>query len=99
LAERCEVQLAYSIGIAEPVSVSLNTFGTGKLTNEELVNGVKKIFNLKPMNIIETLNLKSPIYLKLASYGHFGRENFPWENTDKATHLKKQFGMEELSLG
>ena len=99
LAERCEVQLAYSIGIAEPVSVTIHTFGTGKLSDEELVNGVKQVFDLKPMGIIDSLKLKSPIYLKLASYGHFGRKGSPWEKTDRVNQLKQQFGMEEVSLG
>ena len=99
LAERCEVQLAYSIGVAEPVSVTINTFGTGKLSDEELVNGVKQIFDLKPMSIIRSLDLKTPIYSKLAAYGHFGREDSPWEKTDKIDQLKQQFGMEEMHLG
>ena len=99
LAERCEVQLAYGIGVAEPVSVTVNTFGTGKLSNEELVNGIKKIFDMKPMGIIQSLNLKTPIYSKLAAYGHFGRKNLPWEQTDKIDALKQQFKMEEMSLG
>ena len=100
LAERCEVQLAYSIGVAEPVSVAVNTFGTGKISDEELVNGVKKVFDLKPMGIIDSLNLKSPIYSELAAYGHFGRENSPWERTDRVNQLKQQFGiLEEISLG
>ncbi len=100
LAERCEVQLAYSIGVAEPVSVTVNTFGTGKISDEELVNGVKKVFDLKPMGIIDSLNLKSPIYSELAAYGHFGRENSPWELTDRVNQLKQQFGiLEEISLG
>ena len=99
LAERCEVQLAYGIGVAEPVSVTVNTFGTGKLSDEELVNGIKKIFDMKPMGIIQSLNLKTPIYAKLAAYGHFGREDSPWEKIDKVDQLKQQFGMEEMSLG
>ena len=100
LAERCEVQLAYSIGVAEPVSVTVNTFGTGKISDDELVNGVKKVFDLKPMGIINSLNLKSPIYSELAAYGHFGRDNSPWELTDRVNQLKQQFGiMEEISLG
>ncbi len=99
LAERCEVQLAYSIGVAEPVSVTINTFGTGILSDEELVNGVKKVFDLKPMGIIHSLNLKTPIYSKLAAYGHFGRKNFPWEQIDKIDELRQQFKMEELILG
>ena len=98
LAERCEVQLAYSIGVAEPVSVTINTFETGILSDEELVNGVKQVFDLKPMGIIDSLMLKSPIYSKLAAYGHFGRKDSPWEKTDKVNQLKQQFKMEEMSL-
>ena len=99
LAERCEVQLAYSIGVAEPISVTINTFETGILSDEELVNGVKQVFDLKPMGIIDSLMLKSPIYSKLAAYGHFGRKDSPWEKTDKVNQLKQQFKMEEISLG
>ena len=82
-----------------PVSVTINTFGTGKISDEELVNGVKKVFDLKPMGIINTLKLKSPIYTQLAAYGHFGREDSSWEQTDRVNQLKQQFGMEEISLG
>ena len=99
LAERCEVQLAYSIGVAEPVSVTINTFGTGKISEKELVDGIKEIFDLKPNGIIETLQLKNPIYSRLAAYGHFGRKDSPWEKNDKVNELKKQFRNEELSFG
>ena len=99
LAERCEVQLAYSIGVAEPVSVTINTFGTGKISDEELINGVKNVFDFKPQGIIQTLQLKSPIYTKLAAYGHFGRKDTPWENTNRVIQLKQQFEMEEVTLG
>ncbi|MBC8311370.1 MAG: methionine adenosyltransferase [Candidatus Marinimicrobia bacterium] len=88
LAERCEVQLAYSIGVAEPVSVLVETFGTGKLSDEALTSIVKGTFNLKPAGIIQTLNLKRPIYQPLAAYGHLGREGFTWENTDRIDQLK-----------
>ena len=99
LAERCEVQLAYSIGVAEPVSVTINTFGTGKISDEELINGVKNVFDFKPQGIIQTLQLKAPIYTKLAAYGHFGRKDTPWENTNRVIQLKQQFEMEEVTLG
>ena len=99
LAERCEVQLAYSIGVAEPVSVTINTFETGKLSDEELVNGVNQVFDLKPQGIIHSLDLKKPIYSKLAAYGHFGREGFPWEKIDKIEELKNQFKIEEINIG
>ena len=98
LAERCEVQLAYSIGVAEPVSVSVNTFGTGVISEDELVNCVKKVFDLKPSGIINSLNLKQAIYSKLGAYGHFGRDEFPWEKTDKVETLKQELGM-EVSVG
>jgi S-adenosylmethionine synthetase len=93
LAERCEVQLAYAIGVAEPVSVLVETFGTSKLDESELVQLVRKNFELTPKGIIESLNLRRPIYRKTAAYGHFGRVNepdFTWEATDKAAALKQQ---------
>ena len=91
IASRCEVQLAYAIGVAEPVSIMLNTFGTGKIENGELVELVKNNFPLKPADIIEHLDLKQPIYEKTAAYGHFGRTDveFPWEKLDKVEALKK----------
>ena len=98
LAERCEVQLAYSIGVAEPVSVTVDTFGTGILSDEELVNSVERVFDLKPSGIINTLGLKTPIYKSLGAYGHFGRADLPWEKTDKTEELKKEIGM-EVSVG
>ncbi|MEK9789327.1 MAG: methionine adenosyltransferase, partial [Candidatus Woesearchaeota archaeon] len=79
LAEKCEVQLAYSIGVAEPVSISVNTFGTSDKSEEELVKIIKNNFELEPANIIDYFDLKNPIYKKTASYGHFGRSEFPWE--------------------
>jgi S-adenosylmethionine synthetase len=89
LAERCEVQLAYAIGVAEPVSVMVNTFGTGKLPEERLVDLVRSHFQLTPKGMIESLKLRRPIYRKTASFGHFGRteETFSWEATDKASAL------------
>ncbi len=98
LAERCEVQLAYSIGVAEPVSFTLNTFGTGIQSDEELENSVREIFNLTPSGIINSLKLKAPLYKELGAYGHFGREGFPWESTDKAEELKQGIEM-EVSVG
>ena len=88
LAERCEVQLAYSIGVAEPVSVLVETFGTGKLADESLTSIVKQTFNLKPTGIIKTLDLKRPIYQPLAAYGHLGRSGLSWEKIDKVEQLK-----------
>ena len=88
LAERCEVQLAYSIGVAEPVSVLVESFGTGILSDEVLTSIVKEAFNLKPAGIIESLDLKQPIYQPLAAYGHLGREGYAWEKIDKIDKLK-----------
>ena len=95
LADKCEVQLAYVIGVAEPVSVFIDTFGTGKIDNGKLVELIRKNFRLKPGQIIADLKLRRPIYQKTAAYGHFGREDpdFTWEKTDKAAELKKQAGI------
>ena len=90
LAEKCEVQVAYAIGVAEPVSILVNTFGTGKLSDEKIADLVRKNFNFRPKAMIEQLNLKRPIYQKTAAYGHFGRDDpdFTWEKTDKVESLK-----------
>ncbi len=95
LADRCEVQLAYAIGIAEPVSVLVDTFGTGKVENKKLEDLVRKNFQLTPKAIMESLDLRRPIYKKTAAYGHFGRDDkdFTWEATDKAAALKEQAGV------
>jgi S-adenosylmethionine synthetase len=94
LADRCEVQLAYAIGVAEPVSLYVNTFGSSKIPEKKIEELVRKYFNMKPSGIISQLNLKRPIYRKTASYGHFGRDEpeFSWEKTDKADELKKAAG-------
>ncbi len=91
LAKRCEVQVAYVIGVADPVSIMINTFGTGVIRDEDLVTLVRKNFDLKPAGIIKMLNLKRPIYKKTAAYGHFGRtdKDFTWEVTDKAALLAR----------
>ncbi|MBR4121729.1 MAG: methionine adenosyltransferase domain-containing protein, partial [Erysipelotrichaceae bacterium] len=91
LADRCELQLAYAIGVAHPTSVQVETFGTGKIPDEKLVEIVRKHFDLRPAGIIEMLDLRKPIYKKTAAYGHFGREDqgFTWEKTDKAEILKQ----------
>jgi S-adenosylmethionine synthetase len=96
LAERCEVQLAYAIGVAEPVSVLVDTFGTGKIDSGRLEDLVRANFKLTPKGIIESLNLRRPIYRKTAAYGHFGRSDkeFTWEATDKAAALREQAGVE-----
>ncbi len=94
LADRCEVQLAYAIGVAEPVSVLVETFGTGKISERQIEKLVREHFQLTPKGIIESLNLRRPIYKKTAAYGHFGRKEseFTWEATDKATSLKAETG-------
>lgn len=90
LADRAEVELAYAIGVPFPVSILVETFGTEKTERSKIEAAVKKIFDCTPAGIVKTLNLKQPIYRKTASYGHFGREGFPWEKTDKAEELKKE---------
>jgi S-adenosylmethionine synthetase len=91
LADKCEVQVAYAIGVAQPVSISVDTFGTGKISEEDLVKLIRKHFDLRPAGIIKQLDLRRPIYKQTAAYGHFGRNdlNVPWERTDKAEDLKK----------
>ncbi len=89
LADRCEVQLAYAIGVPFPVSIMVDTFGTGKVSDSVISDAVKEVFDCTPAGIIKTLGLKRPIYLPTASYGHFGRSEFPWEQTDKVEALKK----------
>lgn len=91
LAEQCEVQISYAIGVAQPISVLINTYETGKLPDEKILELVKKNFDMRPKAIIDQLNLLRPIYKKTAAFGHFGRDDveFPWERTDKASALKK----------
>ena len=95
LAKKCEVQLAYAIGVAKPVSVMVDTFGTGVVEDDRITEAVLKIFDPRPAAIIETLDLRKPIYKKLAAYGHMGREELgvKWEQTDKTEELKKALGM------
>jgi S-adenosylmethionine synthetase len=95
LADQCEVQISYAIGIAQPVSVMVNTFGTGKIPDEKILELVKKHFDMRPKAIIDHLNLLRPIYRKTAVFGHFGRDDpdFTWERTDKAQILKKDAGI------
>jgi S-adenosylmethionine synthetase len=90
LAERCEIQVSYAIGVAEPTSIAVNSFGTGKLADERIAEFVREHFDLRPKGLVEMLDLKRPIYRKTAAYGHFGREDadFTWEKTDKAEVLK-----------
>jgi len=89
LADKCEVQFAYVIGRAEPTSVGVNTFGTGKVSDEKLVDAIRKVFDLRPGKIIQYLDLLKPIYRATAAYGHFGRNEFSWEKTDRTEELKR----------
>jgi S-adenosylmethionine synthetase len=97
LADKCEVQLAYAIGVAEPVSVLVDTFGTAKVDPAIIPDLVRASFKLTPKGIIESLNLRRPIYCKTAAYGHFGRndKDFTWEATDKAAKLASDAGLKE----
>ncbi len=95
IAERCEVQIAYAIGVADPVSVSVDTFGTGRIAPEKIDALAREFFPLRPLEIIEALNLRRPIYKKTAAYGHFGRdeEGFTWERTNRADDLRRAAGL------
>ena len=93
LADRCEIQLSYAIGVAEPTSIMVETFGTGKVSNEVLVKLVREFFDLRPYGLIKMLNLIQPIYRQTAAYGHFGREQFPWEKVDRAEELHAAAGL------
>ncbi|WP_392456746.1 methionine adenosyltransferase [Chryseomicrobium aureum] len=95
LADKVEVQLAYAIGVAQPVSIAVDTFGTGKATEADMVTWIRELFDLRPAGIIKMLNLRRPIYKQTAAYGHFGRTDIdvPWEKTDKAAELKAKAGL------
>lgn len=95
LADRCEIQVSYAIGVAEPTSISIETFGTGKIDEGRIVELVREIFDLRPRGLIKMLDLLRPVYSATAAYGHFGREdeNFTWERTDKAEALKSAAGL------
>jgi S-adenosylmethionine synthetase len=95
LADKCEIQISYAIGVAEPTSISINTFGTGRVSDAIISQLVREHFELRPAGLIKMLDLKRPIYLPTAAYGHFGREgeNFTWERTDKAEALRKAAGL------
>ena len=95
LADKCEIQVSYAIGVADPTSISVQTFGTGKISDDKIVELVREHFNLKPRGIVEMLDLLRPIYHKTAAYGHFGREEdeFSWEKTDKADALRDAAGI------
>ena len=91
LADRCEIQISYAIGVSEPTSISINTFDTGKLSDEKIAELVREHFDLRPRGLIEMLDLRRPIYRQTAAYGHFGRTgaDFTWEKTDKISELQK----------
>jgi len=91
VAKKIEVQIAYAIGVPEPLSVRVDTFGTGKISEDAIVDIISKVFDLRPGMIIKNLNLRRPIYRQVASYGHFGRDDLkvPWEKTDKIKEIKK----------
>jgi S-adenosylmethionine synthetase len=93
LADRCEIQISYAIGVAEPTSINVETFGTGKISDELLTALVRDHFDLRPYGLIKMLDLERPIYRATAAYGHFGRDEFPWEKTDKADDLKHAAGL------
>jgi S-adenosylmethionine synthetase len=95
LADKCEVQIAYAIGVAKPVSVMVNTFGTGRVSDERILMLISKHFDLRPKAIIDRLKLLRPIYRKTAVFGHFGREDqdFTWEKTDEAERLRREAGI------
>ena len=94
IASKCEVQLAYAIGVAKPVSVMIDTYGTGKYSDTVIADAVQKVFDLRPAAIIDKLDLRRPIYRKTTNYGHLGREDadFTWEKTDKTEALKQALG-------
>ena len=95
LAERCEIQVSYAIGVAEPTSISINTFGTGKVEDKRLIELIHEHFDLRPYGLTKMLDLIKPIYQQTAAYGHFGREevDFSWEHTDKADALRDAAGL------
>ena len=96
LAERCEIQVAYAIGVANPVSIHVDTFGTGRISDDKIAELVREHFDLRPKAIIQNLDLLRPIYTPTAAYGHFGRPDFTWEHTDKAEELKAALGPKAL---
>jgi S-adenosylmethionine synthetase len=95
LAERCEIQISYAIGVADPTSISIETFGTGKIDDDTIVRLIREHFDLRPWGIITMLDLLRPIYRQTASYGHFGRDDIhlPWEDTDRADVLRQAAGL------
>ena len=99
LAERCEIQVAYAIGVAHPLSVNVETFGTGAISDEEITRLIAENFDLRPGAIIRDLNLRRPLYRQTAAYGHFGRDDLdlPWERTDRADALREAAGLIEAA--
>ena len=95
LAKKCEVQLAYAIGVVQPVSIMVNTFGTGITDDQKLSKAIKEVFDLSPKGIIDALDLRKPIFKETAAYGHFGRKKFKWEKTDKAEEIKTSLGIRD----
>jgi S-adenosylmethionine synthetase len=95
LADRCEIEVAYAIGVARPLSLNIETFGTGKVDDEKIVKAINEVFDLRPGAIIRDLDLRKPIYQKTASYGHFGRDDieFSWERTNKVKDLQTAAGI------
>ena len=95
MADRCEIQVAYAIGVAHPLSVNVETFGTGQIPDEKIASLIREHFDLRPGAIIRDLNLRRPIYRQTAAYGHFGRDDLdlPWERTDKAAALREAAGL------
>ena len=95
LADRCEIQVSYAIGVADPTSININTFGTGKVSDQRITDLVRECFDLRPYGIVSMLDLVRPIYQSTAAYGHFGREQFPWEALDRVEHLKSAAGLND----
>jgi S-adenosylmethionine synthetase len=93
LADKAELQVSYAIGVAEPTSISIETFGTSKLSEDKLIELVRRHFDLRPYGLIQMLDLERPIYRATAAYGHFGRPEFPWEATDKVEALRSDAGL------
>ena len=89
IAKKCQLDVAYAIGVAKPVSVQVNTFGTSKYSNEQITEIIMKVFDLRPSALIDYLELRNPIYANSSNYGHFGRDGFSWEKTNKAEQIKK----------
>ena len=98
LAKKAEVQISYAIGVAKPVSVSVNTYGTGKIDDDKIAAAVNDVFDLRPYGLIKELDLLKPIYQKTATYGHFGRNEFTWEQTDKVDALKQALSFQNINI-